>query len=258
MSAESVRWPARGVVDVWLVPVTPQTEHASRRAISVLSGGERGRADGFVREADRALYVTAHVALRQLVSRYAGDDPAELRFEAPACASCGARHGPPALAATPGLRASLSHTAGLAVVAVATDPVGIDTERCDAGGTDIDALAGYLHPAERLAVAAHPPATRRRAFLRCWVRKEAYLKGRGVGLTEEPDRSNVGLGGDDSPAELTDGWRLTDVAASLTHLVAVALLLPPRDPEPRVRVRTYLVGATEPHGCGGELCAVAQ
>lgn len=233
-------WPARGHVDVWALLVGPGTAAAATDAAHVLSGAERARLDELARTSDQALYLVAHVGLRQLLARYLGAAPDAIMLARQACIRCGECLGGPRVQAHPGLRVSLSHAAGLAVVAVATDPVGVDTESRCAGGSDIEALSGYLHPEEQRAIAAYPPHERRRAFLRCWVRKEAYLKGRGVGLSEELDRSNVGVGPRDH-TQLADGWRLAEVHASEMHLTAVALLLPPGHPRPLVLARTYFV-----------------
>lgn len=99
-------------------------------------------------------------------------------------------------------------------------------------------------PDGQRAIAAHPPSRRRRAFLRCWVRKAADLKGRGIGLSEELSLSNVSVGADGQPSELLSGWRLVTVAAAQPHLTAVAALLPPDHPGPRMQTRTHPVQET--------------
>ncbi len=38
-------------------------------------------------------------------------------------------------------------------------------------------------PAEQVAFDAVPPADKQRAFFKCWTSKEAYIKGRGLGLS---------------------------------------------------------------------------
>ena len=230
---------------MWAVPVD-EGAAAAARAAGTLSAAERARAGELVRPADRDLYLVAHVALRELLAGYVGVPPSEVALEPAACVRCGERPGRPLLPGSPGLTVSLSHSAGLAVVAVATDPLGVDTESRDAGGADIDALTAYLHPEEQRVIAAHPPEERRLAFLRCWVRKEAYLKGRGIGLNEELDSSNVSAGANGRANEVVRGWRLAAVPAAETHLTAIALLLPPDHARPRVRTRTHLLGDRRP------------
>jgi 4'-phosphopantetheinyl transferase len=90
----------------------------------------------------------------------------------------------------------------------------------------LDDLDTALHPNERLAIGALPPDERRSAALRCWVRKEAYLKGIGTGLGIDPAGVEVGLGPaiDPSPGRpAPDGWTIVDLDAGPDHLVSVAV-----------------------------------
>ena len=50
-----------------------------------------------------------------------------------------------------------------------------------------------VHPRELEAIGARPAAARRSAFFDCWVRKEAYLKGRGTGFTRDATKVSVPL-----------------------------------------------------------------
>jgi 4'-phosphopantetheinyl transferase len=107
------------------------------------------------------------------------------------CAFCGdRRHGKPRIAGGPAFSASARD--GLAVVAVADAEVGVDVERWS-GPDGLEGAALALAPGER-AAASDPVA-----FLALWTRKEAYLKGIGRGLAEDPAR--VTFGGEDEA-----GW----------------------------------------------------
>jgi 4'-phosphopantetheinyl transferase len=77
---------------------------------------------------------------------------------------------------------SLSHSGGLAAVAVAPRPVGVDIE-VERERRRLMRVAERMFAADELELleAAEGP-TRQRMFHRCWVAKEAYAKGLGLGL----------------------------------------------------------------------------
>ncbi|WP_327250880.1 4'-phosphopantetheinyl transferase family protein [Streptomyces sp. NBC_01244] len=206
---------------LWLVDTTNYRVHAARHAPGTLDAQELARAAEFVQAADRDAYVCAHVALRRLLGAYLGIVPREVTVERAPCAHCDEPHGRPVL---PGgaLHFSLSHCTDISLLAFATAPVGVDVEELVAPRT-IPELADVLHPREAAELAALSPGERSAAFTRVWTRKEAYLKGLGVGLSENPAADYVGSGA--APARLP-GWTLTDVLVPAGHCAALALHTP--------------------------------
>ncbi|MEV6314468.1 4'-phosphopantetheinyl transferase superfamily protein [Streptomyces sp. NPDC051776] len=190
---------------VWLVDVAAHAKEAAAQS-HVLDDGERERAAAFLRAADRDRYQVAHVALRRLLGGYLGRDPAALEFLREPCPGCGKQHGRPALPGAP-LHFSLSHSGDLVAIAVADTPVGIDVEELPAPHV-VTEVASVLHEDEQAEIAAQPGALRPAVFARCWTRKEAYLKGTGIGLAEDLAATLVGAGPEpvDPP-----GWALADL-----------------------------------------------
>ncbi|WP_307813194.1 4'-phosphopantetheinyl transferase superfamily protein [Streptomyces sp. N35] len=204
----------------------------------VLDAAEHRRAGAFRHEADRETYVAAHTALRVVIGACLGEDPLAVRFTREDCPGCGGPHGRPVLAGTygrheavspqarpgsaaaPPLHFSLSHTHGLALIALAATPVGVDVEALPGARTVAD-VASTLHPDERGFLAQLPAEERPFAFARCWTRKEAYLKGTGEGLGGGGfARTVVGAAADPLPVP---GWTLTDVRAPHGYAAAVAV-----------------------------------
>ncbi|MDB1086129.1 4'-phosphopantetheinyl transferase superfamily protein [Streptomyces sp. ACA25] len=204
---------------LWLVRSGPQAAAVARLASEVLDAEEKRRAAAFRQSRDRDCYLAAHLALRRLLGACLGTAAGAVRLVREACPGCGEPHGRPAVAGG-GVHFSLSHSGSLALLALAAVPVGVDVEAVPEAGTVAD-VAPQLHPAEVEELAALPGSGRPAAFARVWARKEAYLKGLGIGLGRSPAEDYVGTA--ESPAPGPDGWSLADVAVGPGHAGAVAL-----------------------------------
>ncbi len=148
---------------------------------SLLDESERARRNSFRFEDDAHHYRVAHALVRAVLSRYAGCDPAELRFQQ-------AGHGKPVLVAprvVPELEFNLTHTKGLVACGIARRPIGVDAE--PSGRQFDEAVARrVLQPGEIERLNRFPAEARRREFLRYWTLKEACMKATGLGFRLEP------------------------------------------------------------------------
>ncbi|MGK5449601.1 4'-phosphopantetheinyl transferase family protein [Streptomyces radiopugnans] len=198
------------------------SEHAAGvRDGAVLSEEERARCAAFVREADRDRYRVAHTALRLELAAVLGTDPAAVPLTREPCPLCGGPHGRPAVPGNP-VHFSLSHAGDVVLIVLDGAPVGADVEAYPTAAVVAETVSA-LHPRERAEIGRLAPAGRPAAFARCWTRKEAYLKGTGAGLGEDPGTTYVGSLA--TPAGIP-GWELTDVAAPEGYAAAVALAVP--------------------------------
>ncbi|MEV0529975.1 4'-phosphopantetheinyl transferase superfamily protein [Streptomyces sp. NPDC050439] len=205
-------------LDLWLIR-TPSSGAQPALDLSELDDTERTRTDSFRRQADGLLYAAAHAALRRLLSRYTGLAPRSVRFTREPCPACGGAHGRPALADPPvPLHFSLSHSFGVALLGFAPVPLGVDVERMPREET-VEACEPALHVRERAELAAVSPADRRAVFGWLWTRKEAYLKGLGVGLGRGPAQDYLGARGSEHPA----GWTVHGIPCFADHVAAVAV-----------------------------------
>jgi 4'-phosphopantetheinyl transferase len=172
-----------GEVHLWVV--APDAVTGGDELLETLSREERDRAARFHRERDRQRYIAAHGAVRALLGRYVGAEPADLTFVA------GVR-GKPRLAEG-GPRFNLSHAGGWVVIGVAADQeIGVDVEIGSRGDAWLDVAAAALSPAERSWLAGLPEADRERACYRLWTAKEAVAKATGEGLALPPAEIVVG------------------------------------------------------------------
>lgn len=206
---------------LWAVRVSLYADRA-RESEEMLDDAERARLQGIRRAGDRDQYRVAHVVLRQLLGDRLGLDPARVPFFREPCPGCGGPHGRPAVPGVP-LHFSLSHAGDAVLVAFADSPVGVDVERRPEpalASQVASELAQVLHPAERAELSALPADERPAAVARCWSRKEAYLKGVGIGLGGNPALAYVGTGAIPSAPP---GWTVTDVPGFPGYVAARAV-----------------------------------
>ncbi len=162
-------------VHVWRVGLDRNSEEIHQFR-AMLSQDERKRADRFHFEPDRNRFIVGRGRLRSLLADYLQVAPEGIEFQYSA-------KGKPMLAnIEQNLHFNLSHSGGLALYAIASEPVGIDLEQIRSL-SDAEQLAKrFFMPAEAEAIAALPMAQKQAAFLNAWTRKEAYLKATGDGL----------------------------------------------------------------------------
>ena len=160
------------------------------RLRQTLAPEEKTRAEQFHFPKDRAHFVAARGALRDILSRYLDRDPASLQFS----------YGPsgkPALvcgAEAQELRFNLSHSCELALYGVTrSGEIGIDVERIAPEDARERVAERFFSPQEVVSLRALPARLQPQAFFNCWTRKEAYVKARGGGLRIPLDSFDVSL-----------------------------------------------------------------
>ena len=168
-------------------------EATLQRLAASLSPDERDRADRFREGPLRNRFVAGRAILRSILADYlaagAGKIPTPLFVYG--------ERGKPRLAepwASSGLQFNLSHSHGLALVAVAVGrDVGVDVERLRPVGHVEGLVARCFSAEERREWAALPDEARLPAFFRGWTCKEAWLKATGAGLSFPLDQVSVSL-----------------------------------------------------------------
>lgn len=188
-------------VHIWRAWLDVPAE-TSARLYPLLSTDERRRSAHFRFERDRQRFVVAHGVLRELLGRYLRTPPGEIAYAHNA-------FGKPELRPEFGSRLTfnLSHSAGLALIAIAADTcAGIDIEYVRAR-SDYAEIVQHLFSAEEAAqLSALPEDLYAEAFIACWTKKEAYVKARGEGLSIPLNGFSVPLATD--PARGPDEVRL--------------------------------------------------
>lgn len=196
--------PAEGQVDIW----SANLEGEIGRCAEVLSRAEAKRFSWRNSEGRRR-FARSHAALREVVAEYLGVAGADVELTAPYGLA-------PTVAG--GLCVSLTHSEDIALVAVASVPVGIDVETVEvAEDEDLDDLAEVALTDAELKEFRGLATGRPQAFLRLWSRKEAVLKARGQGLGSRLP-SDV-----EAQGRRSEGLTLADFELRPPYLGAVAV-----------------------------------
>lgn len=173
---------------VWKIDLRAPDAAQAMSLQTVLSADELVRFRNFKLERAATEFIVSRAAMRTIVSRYLRTQPQALVFDY-------GTHGKPSARDAPDLHFNLSHSDGLALLAVSRrSPVGIDLERVEPSPHHAAIAATCFTPDEVAEIAAAPADVRTEVFLRLWTRHEAILKavGVGVGASENTIR-NTGL-----------------------------------------------------------------
>jgi len=210
------------VIDLWRWPLDVIAGELPRY-VEALSDTEFARAGRFLQERDRLRFLVGRGRLREVLARYLGLPAKRLVFTYNA-------FGKPRLAgAKPPLHFNLSHSGGMAVLAVSDRyQVGVDIEQ--ALPLKEDVAQHFFSPAEQQALGTLPPSDYLEAFYRCWTRKEAFVKAHGAGLSLPLDAFDVSIDDASEPKLLRlEGdpraplrWRLAEIAMPYGYIGAVA------------------------------------
>ena len=208
-----------GTVHLWWARVSEAEPHLDRLR-RTLSSEELERAARFRVEGAARRFVVARAALRSLLGRATGGDPADLVFAY-------GEHGKPRLAAG-GPSFNASDSGDFVVVALASAELGVDVEV-------LRPLARQERLAHRIctereleAFEAISEAERDAALLRLWTCKEAALKAVGTGLPGGLRNVEIDLRPDGPPRLRrlrgeVDGWTLLPVALNPELVCSVVI-----------------------------------
>ncbi|MFL5345711.1 MAG: 4'-phosphopantetheinyl transferase family protein [Hyalangium sp.] len=214
----------------------------------VLSPQEREQQRKFYFEKHRRQYLVSHALVRLTLSRYEAVRPEAWAFRTNA-------YGRPEVMGegSPRLHFNLSHTDGMAVVAVALDAeVGVDVEDAQRHGETVMLADRYFAPAEVAALRALPVELQQERFFEYWTLKEAYIKARGMGLSLPLGQFAFELRPGQLPRISFDprlrddpeGWQFVQLRPSARHQAALAVRRPRLQPL-QVRWQRIVPGGEE-------------
>lgn len=186
---------------------------------SLLGRDERARAGRYRFRRDALRYIVRRGRLRQLLGLRLGCPAAEVALASDRFGKL----------SVPGssLFFNLSHSRGIALYAFSRErQVGCDIEWRDARFAREESIAErFFAPREVSLLRSLPPSDRVLGFFACWTRKEAYVKGCGLGLSLPLDSFAVSLAPAEPAAFLEgcDGWSLASFEPVAGYQAAVAV-----------------------------------
>jgi 4'-phosphopantetheinyl transferase len=209
-------------IHVWGWPLDSPLEAAQ---VALLDKEELDRFHRFRFEPDRVRFAIAHATMRRILGAYLNKAPNRVlirttRFGKPELA--GEEQGRP-------LHFNLSHSRSVALLALSKDTeVGVDVE--DVKPIERGVAQSYFSAAELSALASLDGDAWLHGFYLCWTRKEAILKGEGIGLNLALDSFDVSLL-PGAPAEILaarpcagfrHNWKLHDLSVAPGSAAALA------------------------------------
>ena len=184
-------------VDVWRVWLDEEQSWMWE----VLSDEEQARAKRFKFPRHRRRSIVARASLRHLLGRYLQIDPADIVLHT-------TEHGKPYVKHLYGpheLTFNVSHSHECALIALTIDRlIGVDVEHLRKV-RDVRNIAKHFFAAGEVAkLRTVDEAELNSTFLRCWTRKEAFIKAIGEGLSHPLHQFEVTFLADEDPGLLYD------------------------------------------------------
>ncbi len=190
---------------------------------TLLSEDEVARSLRFKFKKDRQSYVISRGVLRVLLGKYTHEKPEQLEFAY-------GKQGKPGLNSP--IKFNISHSGNMAVFGFTiNDEIGVDIEYIKPDVEVMHLAENFFSETEIAMLKSLPEAIQKRAFYRCWTRKEAFIKAEGSGLSFPLDQFSVSVD-DDTVAKLLEtkwntnqknNWALHSCVPKADYIAAVAV-----------------------------------
>lgn len=216
-----------GDVHIWLADLNLSATFV-RQLGTILSDDEHERARRFHFERDRRRFVAARGTLRLVLAHYLKLPPERIQFFYEAA-------GKPYLRCSgsePKVQFNVSHSQDTALIGICLDHrIGIDIEFKNPDRATLEVARLFFAPEEISALADLPAKARCDAFFAIWTMKEAYIKGRGEGVSLGLETFAVTIDRDKPPSLLRSShgkdegrrWRFWTIDAGSAYAAALAV-----------------------------------
>ena len=199
--------------------INPEEISSTRLSSNWLGPAEHAHLRKISRKNLQHNYLITRTLCRATLSHYADVHPADWRLMP-------TTHGKPKISHPRGyssLHFNLTHTDNLIICLVTrAGEVGVDAEEISRRVKIGEVTRYFFAPSEQAALATLDSTKRLKKFFEIWVLKEAYLKGRGQGLTISPKRITIHFDAKDKPLSIRN-WQLALHHPTPNHVAATAI-----------------------------------
>ena len=173
-------------VHIWNVS-TLISEKQELAYLKLLSEDEKAKASSFRFTKDRRIYITSRGVLRSLSGQYLKQLPEDIVFDYEV-------HGKPQFRVDTMVRFNVSHSENYVVIGfVHESEIGIDVEYLKKNFDVLELGQNFFSNDEIDTLEAMAAKDQYDGFYRCWTRKEAFIKAKGMGLSFPLDAFSVSL-----------------------------------------------------------------
>ncbi|MEW4924159.1 4'-phosphopantetheinyl transferase superfamily protein [Algibacter sp. 2305UL17-15] len=211
-------------VYIWIINCNLTKDNISFLS-SFLSDDEILKASKFRFNKDKNCSVITRGVLRLLTSKYLKINPEDIKFKY-------GKFGKPDFDFDTPLKFNVSHAGDLAVIGFVNNyDIGIDVEYIKGDFDVLEIVDNYFSKQEIKTLNSIPKTLQTEAFYRGWTRKEAFIKGKSLGLSFPLDSFSISIDSDEK-AKLTETlwdehekelWQIIPFKTEADYKAAVAI-----------------------------------
>ncbi len=202
--------------DIWRFYIPDHTETIVNE-YGLLSDEEKSKSDTYVQKVDRDRYVLARIMLRKLIPKYLNINSEDVYFDFNEFKK-------PILQNNSGFNFNISHSGDYVIIGFANRwPVGVDIEKMMTTLDLYDLIFRCMSKTE-ISVILNSEFPRK-VFYAFWTRKEALLKGSGVGLVDDLNEITCCNGVNYVPdkfSEFISTWKIRSFTIDDAYAVSIA------------------------------------
>ncbi|WP_296700649.1 4'-phosphopantetheinyl transferase superfamily protein [Algoriphagus sp.] len=203
-------------LDIWRVYIPDYIKKINQEDY-LLDDFELDKSNSFLREEDRNRYVLSKICLKKLIANYLKINPEDIEFRT-------LELNKPVLASHSNLEFNISHSGDFIIIGITKRfSLGVDIEFMDAKVDLYNLIYNTMSSLEVSSILNS--GSPREMFYKHWTRKEALLKGIGIGLTDRLKDINCCDGKNLVPSDLSSfasSWDIRNFIMNDEYAVSLA------------------------------------